>query len=97
MTVPQPVDAPIEGLAESASLGAVNCLGVIELAPSIKPGCGGIFSPSALKPIADVAVKTCSRNGILRWKPRKAASMTVHQTSSQHLISRKVWTIQGYY
>jgi len=39
MTVPQPADASIEGLAESASLGAVNCLGVIELAPSIKPGC----------------------------------------------------------
>jgi hypothetical protein len=49
MSMPQQVDAPIEGLAESESLGAVSCLGVIELASSINPGCGGIFFPFASK------------------------------------------------
>ncbi len=84
MTVPQQVDAPIEGLAESASLGAVNCLGVIELAPSIKPGCGGIFSPAALKPIADVAVEDLQQ----KWYPAlEATQSSIHDSASNEFAA----------
>jgi len=40
MIVPQQPDAQIEGLTESASSGAENCLGIIELTKGFMPGCG---------------------------------------------------------
>jgi hypothetical protein len=79
MSMPQQVDAPIEGLAESESLGAVSCLGVIELASSINPGCGGIFFPFASKQIADVVVEDLQQ----KWHPAlEATQISIHDSAS---------------
>jgi hypothetical protein len=39
----QQLDAQIEGSAESASYGAGNCLGIVELANGVNSECGKNF------------------------------------------------------